>query len=163
MTTQQSDVLIKGGILVSGEGMTRSDVLIADGVVQETGPDLSARSARRVIDATGRYVLPGGIDCHSHPVYGDKMDTYSLCAAYGGVTTCVAFIGSETHRHERFGNSWGVRKYNPDIVKGFIEYAEQTSYTDFAVHGLISVRTRTTSGRWSPSSSGWGPSPSRCS
>ena len=150
MTTEQSDLLIRGGLLVSGDGMTRSDVLISQGVVREVGPDLSARNARRVIDATGRYVLPGGIDCHSHPVYGDKMDTYSMCAAYGGVTTCVAFIGSETHRHERFGNSWGVRKYNPDIVKGFIEYAEQTSYTDFAVHGLISVRDQDDIGKVVP-------------
>ena len=140
MTTQQNDVLIKGGMLVSGQGITRSDILIAEGKVKETGPDLSSRSARRVIEAGGKYVLPGGIDSHSHPVFGDKIDTYSMCAAYGGVTTCVAFIGSETHRHERFGNSWGVRKYNPDIVKGFIEFAEQNSYTDFAVHGYISTR-----------------------
>ena len=70
------------------------------------------------------------------------MDTYSACAAYGGVTTVAAFIGSETHRHEHFGNAWGVRKYNPDIVKGFIEFAEQTSYTDFTCHGLITMRDR---------------------
>ena len=140
MTTERADVLVKGGLLVSGEGITRSDVLVSQGKVSETGSDLSSRAARRTIDATGKYVLPGGVDCHCHPVFGDKMDTYSICAAYGGVTTIIAFIGSETHRHERFGNTWGVRKYNPDIVKGFIEYAEQASYTDFAVHGLISGR-----------------------
>ena len=72
------------------------------------------------------------------------MDTYFICAAYGGVTTVVAFIGSETHRHELLNNTWGIRKYNPDIVKGFIEYAEQTSYTDFAVHGLITTRDQDT-------------------
>ena len=140
MTTEQSDVLVKGGILVSGSGMSRSDVLISQGVVSEIGPDLSARRARRTIDAAGKYVLPGGIDSHAHPVSGDKMDTYSMCAAYGGVTTVAAFIGSDKHRHERFGNAWGIRDYNPDIVKGFIEFGERTSYTDFAVHGYITPR-----------------------
>ena len=118
MTTEQSDVLVKGGILVSGSGMSRSDVLISQGVVSEIGPDLSARRARRTIDAAGKYVLPGGIDSHAHPVSGDKMDTYSMCAAYGGVTTVAAFIGSDKHRHERFGNAWGIRDYNPDICEG---------------------------------------------
>lgn len=140
MSAQIADVLVMGGLLVSGDNVTRADVLISDGGVREVGPDLSGRDARRVIDAAGRYILPGGIDSHAHPVYGDKMDTFSMCAAYGGVTTIVAFIGSETHRHERFGNTWGLRKYNPDIVKGFIEYAEQDSYTDFAVHGLVTMR-----------------------
>ena len=142
MTTERADVLVKGGLLVSGEKITRSDVLISDGKVKEVGPDLSGRQANRTIDAAGKYVLPGGIDSHAHPVFGDKMDTYSMCAAYGGVTTVAAFIGSETHRHEHFGNTWGVRKYNPDIVKGFIEFAEQTSYTDFICHGLITMRDK---------------------
>ena len=138
----QGDVLIKGGLLVNGEGITRSDVLISDGKVLELGPNLSSERANRVIDAAGKYVLPGGIDCHAHPIFGDKIDTYSLCAAYGGVTTVHAFIGSETHRHEHFQNTWGIRKYNPDIVKGFIDFAEETSYTDFAIHGLITTRDK---------------------
>ena len=144
MTAQLSDLLIKGGLLVSGEGITRSDVLISDGKVEELGTDIPDSKARNVIDAKGRYILPGGIDCHAHPIFGDKMDTYSICAAYGGVTTVHAFIGSETHRHEHFENTWGIRKYNPDIVKGFIEYAEEVSYTDFAVHGLITMRDEST-------------------
>lgn len=142
MTTEIADVLIKGGLLVSGENITRSDVLISGGLVQELGPDLATQRAKKTIDASGKFVLPGGIDSHSHPIFGDKMDTYSMCAAYGGVTTIAAFIGSETHRHEHFGNTWGVRKYNPDIVKGFIEFAEQTSYTDFTCHGLITMRDK---------------------
>ena len=135
MASDRADVLIQGGLLVSGQGITRSDILISEGVIKEVGPKLSDRQAARTIDAAGRYVLPGGIDSHAHPIYGDKMDTYSISAAYGGITTVVAFIGSETHRHEQYGNAWGVKKYNPDIVKGFIEYAQQASYTDFAVHG----------------------------
>ena len=142
MSTDRADVLIKGGLLVSGENINRSDLLITDGKVTELGSDLSGKEAGRTIDASGKYVLPGGIDSHSHPIFGDKMDTYSLCAAFGGVTTVAAFIGSETHRHEHFQNMWGIRKYNPDIVKGFIEFAEETSYTDFTCHGLITMRDK---------------------
>ncbi|MQF69776.1 amidohydrolase family protein [SAR202 cluster bacterium AD-804-J14_MRT_500m] len=136
---QSTDVLIKGGLLVSGDGITRSDILVKDGRVNEVGLDLPIAGAR-VVDVAGKYVLPGGIDSHAHPIFADKMDTYSICAAYGGVTTIVAFIGSETHRHQMYGNAWGDRTYNPDIVKGFIEYATDTSYTDFAIHGFITIR-----------------------
>ena len=73
-----------------------------------------------------------------------------MCAAYGGVTTVAAFIGSETHRHEHFGNTWGIRKYNPDIVKGFIDFAEETSYTDFTAHGLITMRDKDDLGKIIP-------------
>lgn len=144
MADTTADTLVRGGLLASGRGITRADVLIIDGKVREVGPDLPSENVGRVIDATGRYVLPGGIDAHAHPVFADKMDTFSICAAYGGVTTIAAFIGSETHRHELFGNEWGMRPYNPDIVKGFVEYAEQASYTDFAVHGLITMRDKDT-------------------
>ncbi len=144
MATKRADVLVTGGLLVSGRGISRSDVLISDGKVREIANDLSGRPARKTIDATGKYVLPGGIDSHAHPIYADKMDTYSICAVYGGVTTVIPFIGSETHRHEMFGNQWGVRENNPDIVKGFIEYGEEASYTDFAIHGLITMRDHDT-------------------
>lgn len=142
MTTEHADILIKGGLLVSGEGISRTDILISNGKVAELGQDLSSRQVNQTIDAAGKYVLPGGIDSHAHPIFGDKMDTYSICAAYGGVTTVAAFIGSETHRHEHFGNTWGIRKYNPDIVRGFVEFAEETSYTDFTAHGLVTMRDK---------------------
>ncbi len=150
MAGETTDVLVKGGLLVSGDSVSRADVRIKDGRISEVGPDLSAGEAGQVIDAAGKYVLPGGIDSHAHPVFADKMDTYSLCAAYGGVTTVAAFIGSETHRHRMYGNAWGDRTYNPDIVKGFIEYATETSYTDFAVHGFITIRDQDDVGKVVP-------------
>ena len=127
MTTQRGDVLVKGGLLVSGRGITRQDVLIKDGRVQEMGDDLSQREAARTIDATGKYVLPGAIDSHCHPVYSDKMDTYSITAAFGGITTVVAFVGNVP--------AWGWNGYTTDIIKNFIDEAQKLSYIDYAVHG----------------------------
>ena len=128
VTTEKADVLVKGGLLATGEGISRQDVLIVDGAVRELGGDLSHREASRVIDASGKYVLPGAIDSHCHPVYADKMDQYSICAAYGGITTVIAFVGNVS--------SWGFSGYTTDVVKEFIEEGERLSYLDFAVHGV---------------------------
>ena len=132
-----TDTLVQGGLLVTGEGVTRADLLVRDGKVAAIGPDLSDRPAARVIDGSRKYVLPGGVDAHAHPVFGDKMDTYTMRAAFGGVTTIIAFIGSERDRHVKYRNTWGDQDYTPDVVGSFIEYASAVSYTDFAVHGLL--------------------------
>ena len=129
MVTRKADVLVKGGLMVTGQGITRSDLLVQEGKVAEVGADLSARPAARVIDATGKYVLPGGVDAHAHPVFSDKIDKMSVCAAYGGVTTLVCFIGNVP--------AWGLSGNTVDLVKQFIEEAERTSVLDVAVHGIL--------------------------
>jgi dihydroorotase-like cyclic amidohydrolase len=91
---RKADVLVRGGLIVTGQGISRRDLSISDGRIQELSEDLSDNDASRAIDATGKYVLPGAIDSHCHPVYADKMDQYSICAAYGGITTVIAFIGN---------------------------------------------------------------------
>ena len=135
-TAERADVLVRQGLLVTGRDISRSDVLVKDGKVKEIGADLSDRQASRVIDALGKYVLPGAIDSHCHPVYSDKMDQYSICAAYGGITTVIAFVGNVT--------SWGFSGYTTDIVKQFIEDGERMSHLDFAVHGTYTAKDEDT-------------------
>ena len=130
-TGEKADVLVKGGLLVTGQAISRRDVLIKDGRVQELGEDLSRREASRVIDASGKYVLPGAIDSHCHPVYSDKMDQYTICAAYGGITTVIAFVGNVS--------AWGFSGYTTEIIKGFIDEGERLSYMDFSVHGTYTA------------------------
>jgi dihydropyrimidinase len=94
--------LIKNGKVVSPTGVVDNDVLI-DG---ETSPPSGRRAtspqrrrARRpVIDATGKYVVPGGIDAHTHmelPFGGtfasDTFETGTRAAAWGGTTTIIDF------------------------------------------------------------------------
>ncbi len=97
-------ILISGGTVVTSTGTVDADVLI-DGeriaALVERGGDLSttlATSADRVIDASGRYVLPGGIDAHTHmemPFGGtfsaDTFETGTRAAAWGGTTTIIDF------------------------------------------------------------------------
>ncbi len=98
--------LIRGGTVVSSTGASRQDVLIDnDTVVALLAPDSTAlgvdlaASADRVIDASGKYVIPGGIDAHTHmemPFGGttasDSFETGTRAAAWGGTTTIIDFI-----------------------------------------------------------------------
>ena len=93
--------VIKGGTVVTANATTPSDVLI-DG---ETVVALAAAgshdweaSADKVIDASGKYVIPGGIDVHTHmelPFGGtraaDTFETGTRAAAWGGTTTIIDF------------------------------------------------------------------------
>jgi len=89
------DLAIQGGTLVSPSGQVRADIAVRDGrIAAVAGPGASFEAAR-TIDATGRHLLPGAIDVHSHhrePGFTHKEDIVtatSACAA-GGVTTSFA-------------------------------------------------------------------------
>ncbi|WP_183092673.1 dihydropyrimidinase [Nocardioides stalactiti] len=98
-------ILIKGGTVVSSTGRTVADVLVdGESVVAVLAPgstllghDLAA-SVETVIDATGKYVIPGGIDAHTHmqlPFGGteasDTFETGTIAAAWGGTTSIIDF------------------------------------------------------------------------
>jgi dihydropyrimidinase len=97
-------IVIRNGTVVSPLGTSQSDVLV-DGeriaAVASAASGLAdqwATSAERVIDAAGKYVLPGGIDAHTHmemPFGGthsvDTFSTGTTAAAWGGTTTIIDF------------------------------------------------------------------------
>src|SRR4051795_2655814 len=62
-------VLIRGGTVFDGSGQRaglRADVLVRDGIVAQIGLDLTEPEGATVIDATGRWVVPGFVDLHTH-------------------------------------------------------------------------------------------------
>ena len=100
-----STTFITGGTVVSATGSVEADVLIDGETIvavlqpgsQLLGSDLAA-SADTFIDATGKYVIPGGIDAHTHmqlPFGGtfasDTFETGTRAAAWGGTTTIIDF------------------------------------------------------------------------
>ena len=95
-----SKILIKNGKVISTTGVIEQDVLIDGEVIVALGaPGYFAgaeEGADKVIDAAGKYVIPGGIDVHTHmqmPFGGttasDTFETGTRAAAWGGVTTIV--------------------------------------------------------------------------
>jgi dihydropyrimidinase len=92
--------LIKNGTIVTAVDQYTGDVLIEDEKIAVIGTalDIPAANVDKVIDAAGRYVLPGGIDVHTHmdmPFGGatsaDDFETGTRAAAFGGTTTIVDF------------------------------------------------------------------------
>ncbi len=90
-------VLVKGGTIVTAADTYVADVLVVDEKVQAIGQNLQAE-AERVIDAKGKYVLPGAIDVHTHldmpfggTVSADDFLTGTRAAAMGGTTAVVDF------------------------------------------------------------------------
>jgi dihydropyrimidinase len=92
--------LISGGTVVGSTGANAADVLVEDErIAAVTAPGLfGADAVDTTIDATGRYVLPGGIDAHTHmemPFGGtfsaDTFETGTRAAAWGGTTTIIDF------------------------------------------------------------------------
>jgi dihydropyrimidinase len=92
--TQVSRTLVRGGTVVTADAMRQADVLIEQGTIVQVEPGIQTGHAT-IIDASGKLVIPGGIDAHTHleaPVSGmessDDFETGTRAAAFGG-TTCI--------------------------------------------------------------------------
>jgi len=88
-------LFIRGGTVVNADRRFRADVVVEDGLIKAVGEKLEAPAGAEVIDAGGAYVIPGGIDPHTHmemPFMGTKAveDFYSgTCTALAGGTTMI--------------------------------------------------------------------------
>ncbi|XVV06794.1 dihydropyrimidinase [Actinosynnema sp. CA-248983] len=91
-------ILIKGGLVVNATGAVAADVLVdGEAIAALLAPGFPVQ-ADETIDATGKYVIPGGIDAHTHmemPFGGtfsaDTFATGTTAAAWGGTTTIIDF------------------------------------------------------------------------
>jgi dihydropyrimidinase len=90
--------LLRGGTVVTATDLYRGDVLIEDEQIAAIARSFAEVSADRTIDASGKYVIPGGIDVHTHldmPFGGttsaDDFESGTVAAAHGGTTSVVDF------------------------------------------------------------------------
>jgi dihydropyrimidinase len=119
------DLLIKNGLIVTGSGIQKADVAVAHEKIEAVKPDIAETMAKKVIDASGKYVMPGMIDVHVHPVYEDDMGGLSFAAAHGGTTTLLHFAYAKP----------GMKLV--DTIKQYKEDGLRKSYLDFGLHGTL--------------------------
>jgi dihydropyrimidinase len=68
-------ILFKNGTLITAEGAYRADLLIADGKIAQIAAQIAPTAATEVVDCADRWLLPGGVDVHTHfdlPVSGTR-------------------------------------------------------------------------------------------
>ncbi|WP_049569065.1 dihydropyrimidinase [Nocardiopsis sp. SBT366] len=131
--------LISGGLVVTASEEVEADVLVEDGKVAALalrGSDPArawAESGARTIDATGHYVVPGGVDGHTHmemPFGGtrsaDTFETGTRAAAWGGTTTIVDFAIQRPGESVRSG------------VDAWMAKADGACAIDYAFHAILS-------------------------
>jgi dihydropyrimidinase len=127
--------LIANGTIVTADGSYEADVLIDGEVIVQVGRDLAAGgvSADETIDAAGRYVIPGGIDAHTHmelPFGGtfakDTFETGTRAAAFGGTTSILDFAVQAKGQSLREGlDAWHAK-------------AEGNAVVDYGFHMIMS-------------------------
>ena len=90
-------ILIKNGHIFTAVDSYVADILVDEGKIRTIGIDLAVQ-ADKTVDATGKYVIPGGIDPHTHlefpfggTVSSDDFRTGTIAAAVGGTTSIVDF------------------------------------------------------------------------
>ncbi|HPI45716.1 MAG TPA: amidohydrolase family protein, partial [Tenuifilaceae bacterium] len=91
-------ILIKNGTVVTSTQTVKADIFIKDGKIVQIGQEISV-DAERVIDADGKFVIPGGVDPHVHLYLptpagysSDDFESGSISALHGGTTTLIDFV-----------------------------------------------------------------------
>ena len=104
LAQEPAELLIRNGLVVTETGRVQADVRIRGEEIAEIGRNLSPARGARTIDATGKLVLPGGIDTHVHlnPVLApngrpgaDDFESASRASLAGGITTIGGFINQD--------------------------------------------------------------------
>jgi dihydropyrimidinase len=124
------DILIKSGKVVSEGSVLEADIAIKDGrIAAILQPDLITE-AKRTIDAAGKLVIPGVVDPHFHcrtigsfhSILADDMETATVSAAHGGVTTVLVYV-------------WGDRGQPfQHAMNTFLEESPSKVLLDYAAH-----------------------------
>lgn len=124
--------IIKGGRIATACDTFLGDICIDDGKIQEIGTNLKYKSDS-IIDASGKIVIPGGVDAHTHlnlhianAVSVDDFYSGTVAGACGG-TTCIV-------DHMGFGPKGCSLSHQ---LKVYHEYASGSAVIDYSFHGVV--------------------------
>ncbi|MCC6609922.1 MAG: dihydropyrimidinase [Burkholderiales bacterium] len=132
---QDFDLTIRNGTVVTAADTFPADVGVKDGQIAALAKGLAP--GRRDIDATGKLVLPGGVDSHCHieqlssngVMTADDFYTGTVSAAFGGTTTIIPFAAQ--HRGMKIG----------DVVADYAKRAKERAVIDYAFHLIVADPT----------------------
>jgi dihydropyrimidinase len=122
------ETLVRGGQVVTSTEVLDVAIAIRDARIVGLGPPELFPDAERTIDASGKIVLPGAIDCHIHvgPEYDDWKGA-PIAGAHAGLTTLLAFGMYDDARQETL----------PQAIGRLREEAEAQSVLDFGFHFIL--------------------------
>jgi dihydropyrimidinase len=132
------DVVVRGGTVAMGADAARADIGITDGVIAAIGARLPG--GRSEIDASGKLVLPGGVDTHAHieqlsangMLNADTWESATRSAALGGTTSVIAFAAQH------------VGMDLAGVVEEYTGLARRGALIDYAFHLIIADPTEKT-------------------
>ena len=130
MTINNVDTVIKDGTVAFSSNSYKASIAIKDGVIVAVGSDDIMPTADNYIDASGKYVLPGLIDCHVHvrEKPGDDWGIASKAAALAGLTTIIPFGAYNSEEKETL----------PQAINRWKEEASRESLVDYTFHYILS-------------------------
>ena len=131
MSAQPYDLVIRGGTVATASGRFLADVAVAGETIAAVGRGLGPGA--REIDATGKLVLPGGIDTHTHIeqvsagglLNADSFESATTSAAFGGNTTVVSFAAQHRGLDLR------------TVVDDYSALAARGALIDYAFHLIV--------------------------
>jgi len=136
------DLVVKNGTIVTSTDVFKADIGIVDGKIIEIKKKIAA-PAETVIDAKGKYVLPGVIDPHTHmelpfmaAVSADDFEAGTIAAAFGGVTTIIDFAIQPKGKTFLEAIELWRRKADPKVV---IDYSLHVAVTDLTEERLAEI------------------------
>lgn len=133
MTRAPVDTIVRNGRVVTSSDVFEAAIAIRDGRIAAIGDEREMPEAARYLDAGGRYVLPGLIDCHVH--LGAEYDDWRggpAAAAHAGLTTLIAFGFQEDAGREPL----------PDAVARLRSEVERESVLDAGTHFILPNQPR---------------------
>jgi dihydropyrimidinase len=128
---QSLDLVIRNGTVVTASDTMRADVAVAGGAIAAIARDLAP--GKREIDASGKYVMPGGVDAHAHIeqlsasglINSDTFESATKSAALGGTTTVLCFAAQH------------VGMSLTKVVEDYHALAKRGAIIDYAFHMIL--------------------------